>query len=95
MSDPYHLMKKLRNNLRRSGGKHRHTQNFVNYNREEKKWRAMRWKTLEVLHGDGERSKGIKPFAKLTRDHIYLTSRSLMRVGLALDGAPSHRCARP
>jgi hypothetical protein len=44
-------------------------------------------------HGDGERSKGIKPFAKLT--HIYLTPRSLMWVSLALDGAPSHRCARP
>ena len=87
VSDPSHLIKKLRNNVRRSGSKPWHTQNFKHYDRVARKWRTMRWKTFEVLHNDCNRSGGIKRFARLTEDHIYLTSRSLMRVGLALDGA--------
>ena len=49
------------------------------------RWRNMRWRTFEVLLQHQQESTGIKGVRRLTQDMVYLTSRSLMRVGLAVD----------
>ena len=77
MSDPTHLIKKLRNNLLKSG-RHPACKRLLKFKGELLLWKHMR----DVYDRDTRRQLRYTP---LRKDHLELTSLSLMRSKLAFD----------
>jgi hypothetical protein len=64
-----HLLKKLRNNLFRSGrtAKH-HKRHLMHFDRESSTWQLMEWETLRLLHKEDRERFPI--LTRLTKDHL-------------------------
>ena len=73
-----HLLKKIRNNLFRSGYEKWHTQKLMCYDEISKCWQRLNWQTIETIY-EVQQAQHQPTLQRLTAEAVNLTSKSCMR----------------